>query len=91
VKFEKLNLEAEKLRERKVIRKGPVFGIVYLLVFVVFASVTMNVSAIGAEFPITTNWATQQYPDIYGDRIVWRDNRNYETMKTATGIYICTI
>ncbi|UCH89199.1 MAG: hypothetical protein JSV49_00695, partial [Thermoplasmata archaeon] len=36
----------------------------------------MKTRAIGKETQITTDPATQRFPDIYGDRIVWIDDRN---------------
>jgi len=30
------------------------------------------------EYQITTNESTQEYPDIYEDKIVWEDNRNID-------------
>lgn len=42
--------------------------------------------SIQKEIQITTNKSDQEYPAIYGNRIVWRNYGKYDT-----DVYMCTV
>jgi beta propeller repeat protein len=48
-----------------------------LVLFLIFISSAVSAAPLRfTETRITTNGSDQIYPDIYGNRIVWQDERN---------------
>ena len=63
------------------------FGVFFVFLILITGNATAD-QAQGTETQITTNESSQIHPDIYGDKIVWQDNRNDNGSYTNSDIYM---
>src|SRR5665647_1000671 len=63
------------------------FGVFFVFLILITGNATAD-QAQGMETQITTNESSQIHPDIYGDKIVWEDNRNDNGSYTNWDIYM---
>lgn len=55
----------------------PIMAVIAIVLFLILTSISaLAASPIFAESRITTNISNSQFPAIYGDNIVWQDDRN---------------